>query len=316
MNDSKTINLNLRSRSRCWLLSALAVTMSLLQTQAGMAGQRYFDVPDEAADNLVIAVARNDVVALERLLGEDYRKLLPLDRISDEDKERFFQAWGNYHALMPADHEARLLLAGENGWTLPIPIVRETQGWRFDTAEGVRMMRVRRIGRNELDTLQSLLAYRDAQLEYATRDHDSDGVLEFAQRFISSPGQQDGLYWETQPGEPYSPLGPLFAGTTPQNAYHGYHYRMLMAQGNHAPGGAFDYLVDGNMVLGFAVIAWPVNYGESGVMSFMLSRDDSLYEADLGPDGDRTANTVTAYDPEGQWSPVPRMFTVLVDAPD
>jgi len=271
--------------------------------------QQHFDTPSIAADSLVIAIARQDAGALEAILGSAYRRLLPPQGISAKNKDHFFRAWSNFHTLIPNGKASRLLLVGESAWTLPIPIVRGAQGWYFDTATAGEWIRVRRIGRNELAAMRAMLAYRDAQLEYGMRDHDGDGKLEFAQAFISSPGHRNGLYWETSSSEPNCPLGPRFAAKTPGAAYHGYYYRILTAQGDHAPGGAHSYLEDGNMVSGFALIAWPADYGNSGIMSFMISRDGRLYETDLGPDGEAIATALGAFDPGQRWSPVAQEYS-------
>lgn len=284
------------------LTAALALPMSATAEQA------YFPSAEVAANVLVVAVARHDRAALRAMLGDDYRKLLPVDQIHEDDLDRFFHNWASYHALIPKDANTRMLAVGENGWTLPIPIVRDAQGWRFDTVAGGDLMRIRAIGRNELSVMQAALAYHDAQEEYAAVDHDGDGVREFAQKFLSSPGKQDGLYWEAAPGTAQSPLGPLFAGELPEQAYHGYHYRILTAQGDHAPGGKADYIAGGNMTGGFGLVAWPADYGSSGVMSFMLSRDGVLYEADLGPDGAKLAAAMSAFDPDPRWMRVPAEF--------
>jgi len=289
------------------LLSA-AMSASLLLAH-GASAQALFPTPELAANVLVIATARDDTEALEGVLGEDYRELLPVDQISKEEQDQFFRAWALFHALVPSDMNTRVLMVGDRGWTLPIPIVREEGGWRFDTVAGGEEMRIRRIGRNELSTMQALLAFRDAQLEYAMEDRDGDGVLEYAQRFISSEGARDGLYWEAGPEEPQSPLGPSFADEVPEEgAYYGYDYRILTAQGEQAPGGAMDYLRDGHMVAGFAAIAWPAEYGESGVTSFLLSRDSVLYQADLGPDGPAD---IEVFDPDARWTPVEPFYTSL-----
>jgi hypothetical protein len=162
-------------------------------------------------------------------------------------------------------------------------------------------MRSRRIGRNELAAMQAALAYFDAQKEYAQKDRDGNGVLEYAQKFASSPGKHDGLYWPDKPGDDPSPLGPLYAGVRPGEGYHGYHFRILKAQGRNAPGGAFDYVIGGRMRAGFALIAWPVKYGDTGVMSFMVSHDGTVYEKNLGPGTDAAARAVTRFDPDASW---------------
>jgi hypothetical protein len=276
------------------------------------AGQTFFESADEAANNLVIAVARDDDTALTHILGQDYRKLLPKDKIKGDVVDRFLHSWIGFHTLLPKDVNTRMLAVGENGWTFPVPIVKEKQGWRFDTAAGLELMRIRQIGRNELSTMQAVYAYHDSQMEYALKDRDGDGVLEYAQRFISSKGKRDGLFWETTPGEPESPLGPLFADASePKSTYHGYHYRILKSQGKYAEGGAYSYLVKGNMVSGFAIVAWPAEYGITGVMSFMLSREGTLYEADLGPKSQAVASEMSEYDPDSRWAPVSEEFTDL-----
>ncbi len=297
------------SVKRLWRATVLGTAVLLTEPLA--AQQTYYPTPEAAANHLVLAVARADSEALEAVLGDDYRDLLPISQISEQEVGQFLDAWAAYNAVVPAGIGTRMLAAGEQGWQLPIPIVREAQGWRFDTLAGGRLMRIQRIGRNELAAMQAALAYRDAQLEYAMQDHDSDGVLEFARKFISAPERQDGLYWEAGDGEAQSPLGPLFGDQTPQGAYHGYRYKILTRQGENAPGGPADYLVDGKLRGGFALIAWPDEYGSSGIMSFMVSRDGVLYESDLGPDGADIAMGTDAFDPDGRWHPVLADYTAL-----
>jgi hypothetical protein len=290
--------------------AVLAGGMFLVSISAP-AGQVYFDTPEVAANKLVLAVARADADALATILGGDYRTLLPVDEIGEQEVERFFEAWAQFHAVVPSAPDTRMLAVGEDGWKLPIPIVREAEGWRFDTLSGGRLMRIQRIGRNELNAMQAALAYRDAQLEYAMEDRNGDGVPEYARKFISTAGERDGLFWEATEGEGQSPLGPLFTDDLPEDAYHGYHYKILTAQGEHAPGGSVDYLVDGRLVGGFALVAWPAEYGRSGVMSFMLSRDGQLFEADLGADSGSVAKAMTRFDPDSRWNPVEKAFTSL-----
>jgi hypothetical protein len=166
-------------------------------------------------------------------------------------------------------------------------------------------MRVRQIGRNELDAQQAVLAYYDAQRDYATADRNGDGIHEYAQKFISTPGKQDGLYWEVKEGEAQSPLGPLFVDSAAPSGrgegYHGYHYRILTAQGPSAPGGAYNYIVGGRMRSGFAAIAWPSRYGETGVMSFMISHDGVVFEKDLGKGGSKIGAAMKTFDPDDSW---------------
>jgi len=294
------------------LMVALTLLMMGLPCEGFAAGQTFFESADEAANNLVIAVARDDDTALTHILGQDYRKLLPMGRIKGDVVDRFLRSWAGFHTLLPKDNKTRMLAVGENGWTFPVPIIKETEGWRFDTAAGLELMRIRWIGRNELETMQAVYAYHDAQMEYALKDRDGDGVLEYAQKFISSPGKRDGLFWKKTPAEPQSPLGRLFADASkPKNTYHGYHYRILKSQGKYAEGGAYSYLVNGNMVSGFAIVAWPAEYGKTGVMSFMLSREGTLYEADLGPKSQAVASAMSKFDPDPRWEPVSEEFTDL-----
>jgi len=282
----------------------LSVACTLMALSSVVAAQQvHFENADQAANAFVVAVARDDEAALSGLLGADYRDVLSLDEIGAALVPKFLDAWISYHTLVPESDKTRMLAVGETGWTLPLPIVREADGWRFDLVAGEKVMRIRRIGRNELSAIEAVLAYHDAQIDYAGQDRDGDGVLEYAQHFISSPGQHDGLYWPAESDQDQSPLGPLLAEQDPVKAYHGYYYRILKAQGEHAPGGAADYVENGNMTQGFAIIAWPAEYGESGVMSFMLNREGVVYEADLGPDGAAFATSLAAFDPDSHWAP-------------
>jgi len=250
------------------------------------------------------AVATSDDDAMKALLGADYRTLIP--PVGAEGRYRFLAAWAKSHAIKPdGDAEAHIAV-GTDGWTLPIPIVKTAQGWRFDTRAGAEEMRLRRIGRNELAVEQVMLAIFDAEKEYARKDHNGDGVLEYATRFMSSPGKRDGLYWPTKAGEPQSPLGPAVAaaraaGGSAEAGYYGYRYKILTGQGRNAPGGAYDYTVRGRMIGGFAVVAWPVKYGDTGVMTFIVSHDGVLYEKDLGPDTAARASGMTRFDPDSSW---------------
>jgi hypothetical protein len=187
--------------------------------------------------------------------------------------------------------------------------VKTGQGWRFDTKAGAEEMRLRRIGRNELAVMQVMLAIYDAEKEYARVDRNRDGVLQYAAKFTSSPGKQDGLYWPTKANEPQSPLGPAVvaartAGGGSDAGYYGYRYKLLTGQGKNAPGGAYDYTVRGRMIGGFAAVAWPVKYGDTGVMTFMVSHDGVVYEKDLGPDTAARAAAITRFDPDSSWQKV------------
>lgn len=266
-------------------------------------GQAVFDTPGDAAHAFVLTLENHDVDMLGKVFGDDFREVLPLDEVDREDVDNFLVAWKKTNSLLPEGDQKMLIAVGEDKWTLPVPIVAGTSGWYFDIDEGLDRMLIRRIGRNELAAMQAVLAYYDAQMEYAEQDRNGNGLLEYAQRFISTTGTQDGLYWEVEPGETPSPLGPLMADHTPGGGYHGYFYRILDAQGEHARGAAYSYMLDNQMRAGFALIAWPMEYGESGVMSFMVSHSGIVYEQDLGPDSAGIAEALQVYDPGPGWIP-------------
>jgi hypothetical protein len=267
-------------------------------------GQAVFLQPEDAANAFTLAVADDDKTMMRQILGEDYRAVLPLDKVDGEDIDNYIRAWEQAHTLLPEGEHKRMLAVGEGKWTLPLPIVQGDTGWYFDIPEGLERMRIRRMGRNELATIQAILAYYDGQMEYAEQDRNADGLLEYARRVISTPGTQDGLYWDTAEGEPQSPLGPLMGDHTPGGGYHGYYYRILEGQGEDARGGAYSYLIGDRMRAGFAAVAWPIEYGESGVMSFMVSHDGIVYESNLGEDTESVAASMTLYNPGAGWSPV------------
>ena len=273
--------------------------------------QAVFTTAGAAALAFAQAVVNGDEEVLYDLLGDDYRKVLPLDEIDREDVENYVDAWEGSNSLLPQGENKVLIVVGEDQWTLPIPIVKGTAGWYFDIEEGLERMRIRQIGRNELATMQAVLAYYDAQQEYAEEDHNGDGMLEYAQKLLSAPGSQDGLFWEVESGEALSPLGPLMGDDTPDGGYYGYHYRILKSQGESAKGGAYNYLSGDRMWAGFALIAWPIEYGESGIMSFLVSHSGIVYEQNLGPEGSETAKNMPSYDPDTDWLPIQEVSSIL-----
>ena len=270
----------------------------------GAVAQAVYATPEAAADALIDSVARHDDAELRRVLGPSVDQLAPKGQDAAERRTNFLAAWSRGHKILPEGSEGARIEVGDDGWILPIPLVKVAQGWKFNTSAGVEEMRTRRIGRNELAAIQASLAYVDAQREYATEDRNNDGVREYAQRVLSSPGQHDGLYWPTVAGQPESPLGPLFATRELGVGYHGYHFRILKAQGPNAHGGARDYVIGGRMRAGFALIAWPVRYGESGVMTFIVNHRGIVYQKDLGPDTARIAAAAMRFDPGPGWTPV------------
>ncbi|MDQ0123153.1 hypothetical protein J2W17_002100 [Pseudomonas lini] len=268
--------------------------------------QQAFPSPDAAAEALVAALGTRqaDPARLAALLGPDWRSYIPLEGIDRDDVDAFLARYKEKHGTQPDGQGRAHLVVGNDPWTLPLPIIQGKAGWAFNAKAGGEEIRERRIGRNELATVQSALAYYDAQMDYATADRDGDGVLEYAQKFISSNGKQDGLYWAEESGMEESPLGPLFGDAKPGDDWHGYQYRILDAQGPSAPGGAYSYKLGNNMSRGFALIAWPAKYGDSGVMSFMISHEGELFEKDLGPDSAKLATSMRRFDPDSSWNEV------------
>ena len=281
---------------------AAAIVMALA---AGTSfAQKAFPTPDAAAQAFVDALSRSDVEALRTVLGPDWRRFVPAGTVDQEDVYEFLGAWAKQHKVVLEQPDKALLAAGTGDWTLPVPIVKSAAGWRFDPKAGVDAMRSRRIGRNELNAMQAALAYFDAQKEYAQKDRDGNGVLEYAQKFVSAPGKHDGLYWPDATGQDESPLGPLYAGQRSSEGYHGYHFKIIKAQGKDAPGGAYDYVIGNRMRGGFALVAWPIQYGETGVMSFIVSHDGKVYEKDLGPRSDAAARAMARFNPDSTWRKV------------
>ena len=285
-------------------LRVAVVTASLAMASIAF-GQAAYPTPEAAADAFVDAIARHDGDALKHVVGPDYRKYIPEASVDPVDVTNFLEAWARAHKIVPAGADKALLGAGNNGWTMPIPMVKTAAGWRFDTQAAPEEMRIRRIGRNELAAIQVVLAYTDAQKEYQARDWNGDGVRQYATRGLSSPGKRDGLYWASLPGEAESPLGAGFADAKQGEPYHGYVYKILTAQGKDAPGGARSYLKNGRMTEGYALIAWPAKYNDTGVMTFIVNQDGVVYEKNLGPGTDAAARATTTFNPDAGWSKVP-----------
>ncbi|GAB1595637.1 DUF2950 domain-containing protein [Lysobacter claricitrinus] len=266
--------------------------------------QSTFQTPDAAAEALVKALGtqRADASALAALLGSNWRDYIPLEGVDRADVDAFLAKYRERHAIEAGADGKSMLSVGTDAWTFPIPLAKGANGWAFDPKAGADVIRVRRIGRNELAAEESLRAYDDAQMDYAEVDRDGDGVLEYAQKFISTDGLHDGLFWSQDDTGEISPLGPLFGDATLGNDWHGYHFRILDAQGPSAPRGAHSYKIGDNMTRGFAAIAWPAKYDDTGVMSFMISKDGKVFEKDLGPDSDKLARAMTQFDPDSSWS--------------
>ncbi len=282
----------------------IAVVAATLVAAPCALAQNAYPTPEAAADALVDGIARHDGDAIKAAVGPDYARYIPASSRDPEDVTNFLEAWARAHSIVHAGPDKAFLSAGNHGWTLPIPIMKSPAGWRFDTAAAPEEMRVRRIGRNELAAIQVVLAYTDAQKEYHAGNWAGDGVAQYARRPLSTPGKHDGLYWASLPGEPESPLGAEFADARAGQPYHGYLYRILTAQGRDAPGGARSYIKDGRMTGGYALVAWPAAYNDTGVMTFIVNQDGIVYQKNLGPDTSAKVKRITVYNPDATWQKV------------
>ena len=274
------------------------------------AAQQSFKTPQEAIETLVTAVRAGDRKAVNAALGPGAEQIISSgDAVQDENTRKvFLAAYDMKHSVQTSGDKPATLLIGPDDYPFAIPIVKKGDMWVFDTAAGRLEVLARRIGRNELAAIQVCLAYHDAQYEYAETMPKVDDMAVYAQRVVSSPGKKDGLYWSTAEGPPPSPLGDAVAYATQRGyrvgggaPYHGYYYKILTRQGPKAAGGAHDYIVDGKMIGGFALIAWPAEYGNSGITTFLINHDGVVYEKDLGNDTSKIASRTAAFNPDDTW---------------
>jgi hypothetical protein len=274
-----------------------------------------FPSPEEAVKAFIDACKRNDTQELLSIFGTEGKDIASSgDEVADKlHMNQFVKDYETKNRLDQQTSGTAILCVGTEDWPLPVPIVKSGEKWYFDAAAGKEEVLNRRIGRNELGVIPLMEAYVDAQHEYATMDPDGDGKSEFAQKFKSSEGKKDGLYWPVKEDEKPSPLGPFAAQAVKEGykkkegsptPYHGYYFRILTGQGKNAPGGAFNYIVNGKMVLGFGLVAYPAEYRNSGVMTFIVNQQDTIYEKDLGPDTAKIAGTLVKYDPDTTWKRV------------
>ncbi|WP_334173927.1 DUF2950 domain-containing protein [Pseudoxanthobacter sp.] len=267
------------------------------------------DFPDAAAavGAFRTVLAGDDFDGLARLLGLDPARLRASEGVMDTFAKMRAGA-GERLEVEDLSAGRKVIDIGRDLWPLPFPLVKKADGrWAFDTGAGLDEIENRRIGENELEVIATLRAYVDAQKLYGSADHDGDGVPEFAQKLISSPGKTDGLYWPPGQGDGDSPAGAAIdAGTLEKSrhgaGYFGYRFRILRGQGSHVAGGWYDYVINGNMIAGFGLIAWPVRYGETGVHTFMVNQAGIVYEKDLGPDTARVVKKIRRFDPNGSWT--------------
>ena len=266
-----------------------------------------FPTADAAAAALTDAVRSKNIKAIASMFGNDWRDFVPADA-DERDRRRanFLAAWDESHKVTVTDGTKAVVEVGKSGWTLPVPIFKDGAEWRFDIEAGRKEMWARQIGRDELAVIQTLLAIVDAQRDYAALDPMKTGAPAYARRLLSSPGRKDGLYWEAPAGQPQSPLGPAVAkaqaGSSTPDGHYGYNFRLLYAQGPAAPGGARDYIMGGRMIGGFGVIAWPLRYGETGVMTFIVSQSGDVYQRDLGPETAQRAAAIVVFNPDKDWT--------------
>jgi len=275
-----------------------------------------FATPEAAVSALAAAASAKDTNALRVIFGSAVEDLKNPDRVqASNDFDEFTTAFNQGQRIVRASDAKCVLEVGQNFWPFPVPIVKQDGQWFFDTEAGKDELINRRIGKNELSTLQSVRAYVEAQREYATKDRDSDEVLEYAQQIVSSPGLQDGLYWPPELDGELSPLGPLVAQAQARgylakskeqaaapDPFHGYYFKILTRQAKSAPGGKYDYVINGNMIGGFALVAWPAEYGETGIMTFIVNQQGRVYQKNLGPKTTKTAEAMKEYSPDKTWT--------------
>ena len=290
-------------------------------THAAMAApasvkQESFATPDDALKAVIDDLKSENLSGLVKIFGPGIEPILNSgDPVADQNARERFVASAEEQHRFDGSGDTLTLVVGKDDWPFPIPLKKVNERWRFDTAAGKEEILDRRIGENELSTIQTMLAYVDAQDDYADFQRQRSGMPEYAQRILSSPGKMDGLYWPSAEGEPQSPLGPLVAAARAvgyrksakvgePSPYHGYFYKVLTAQGPNAPGGAIDYIVNGRMIGGFGLVAWPARYGDSGVMTFMVNHDGAVYQKNLGPPTATLVPAISGFDPDPSWQKV------------
>ncbi|HWU00353.1 MAG TPA: DUF2950 domain-containing protein [Terriglobales bacterium] len=292
----------------CWLaVPALAVAQSEIPAAT-------YDTPEAAAKALLDALAKDDHQALITVLGNKFQDQLFIDE-AEREKAQFADVANRAKEAMQLrqdDADTRVMVIGKNAWPMPIPIKHVDKGWQFDTATGIDEILARRVGADELAALDVLKAYVDAQVNYASDYRDGSDVEKYAQRIVSTPGHKDGLYWPAKEGEEQSPFGPFVAELPAymqdrdlqkqgKEPYMGYYFRILTRQGENAPGGRYDYIINGNMIAGFAMIATPAEYGETGIMTFVVNHQGKIFEKDLGDDTALQAAAIQEYNPDSTW---------------
>ena len=298
-------------RSTLGMVAAVAAVMLSL---GAAAAQLTFPTPDQAFTALIAAARAEDTKALIGILGPEGKSLVVSgDPVVDQQTlHQFVVAYDEANRIELQGKDKATLTVGKEEWPFPIPAIKQGSAWHLDSAAGKEDILDRRIGRDELAVIEVCRAYVDAQREYASMERNNDGYIEYAQKFASSSGKHDGLYWPTKEGEEQSPLGLLVAeaqaagyplGKTSESPipYYGYYYRILTGQGAHASGGAYSYIVNNHMIAGFGLVAFPAQYGVTGIMTFIVNHDGVVYQKDLGPDTTSIAEKISLFDPGSGW---------------
>jgi Protein of unknown function (DUF2950) len=309
----------------CVVALVLFISAFAPDSRASEVQQKRFQTPDEAVQALVAATKADDLNTMLAILGPGSKEVISSgDSVADNaGRDKFVASYEQKHSLEARTAGTMILHIGTDDWSMPIPIVKKGNSWGFDIGKGKKEILNRRIGRNELNVIDVIDAYVDAQHEYASKDCRGAGKVEFAQRFFSTPGSRDGLFWEAKEGEKQSPLGPLIARAAQEgystdgnlSPFHGYYFKILKGQGKHAKGGAYNYMVKDKMILGYALVAYPAEYGNSGIMTFVVNQEGIIFEKNLGKNTRRIADAITLYNPDKSWKKVKVLDATAENAP-
>ncbi len=311
------MNSNLSKSSKHALLIGLAFQAIMLCFSTRAADQETFNSPQEAVNVMVTASETHDTNSLYALFGPEGHRLVSPDAVqAAEAYQMFIKRLREKVVLVTNSDSCICLFLGNDNWPFPIPLEKQDGQWLFDTEAGREEILNRRIGMDELGAIAVCRAYVNAQHEYASQDRNGGGILEYAKYLHSDPGTHNGLYWPAQPGEPLSPLGPLIAAahsegyhhaarmiSEQQAPYHGYYFKVLTRQGKHAVGGKYDYIINGHMIAGFALVAWPVEWRNTGVMTFIVNQQGKIYQCNLGPKTAKIAASMKEFEPDQRWTP-------------